>query len=199
MRRDCCSTHDRNSFLSYFKLHFSSHLILLKFGYSPQILFLIFLNIPPPSCSKYLMWQKIFPTSFFSSLSRIVNHVSISKVWVIYIRYGRIFYHAWVSIINRWWYNQGNQSTGSRRYGYLYERKTNIQLAAFYTYLFAIYLKSNNKNEVTKCLVSFAKECYISVTAGAFITLFPWHQYKKMQMKWNATFLCWIECVTISS
>ena len=64
-----------------------------------------------------------------------------------------------------------------------YIRKTNIQLAAFYTYLFAIYLKSNNKNEVTKCLVSFAKECYISVTAGAFITLFPWHQYKKMQMK----------------
>ena len=36
---------------------------------------------------------------------------------------------------------------------------------------FAIYLKSKNKYELTNYLVSYAKEFYISMTAGAFVTI----------------------------
>ena len=51
-------------------------------------------------------------------------------------------------------------------------KETQHTIGSFFTPIFfAVYLKQKNKYDLTNCLVSYAKEFYISVTAGAFVTI----------------------------
>ena len=53
----------------------------------------------------------------------------------------------------------------------IYIEKPTHNWQLFTPIFFAIYLKSNNNYRHTKCPVSYAKEYFISVTAGAIETI----------------------------
>ena len=125
-------THDKT--FPYLTSNYIFHHILyfwsLPIQLQLKIWFLICSNIPPSSCSKFLIIQK---RSFSRSLQfkyahkSCVDFESLSHLYKI----RRIFYHAWVGNINRWWYNQRNE-----RYGYLYGSKNQTNNWQLFTPIF---------------------------------------------------------------